>query len=112
MHIGTSKKGSVCILEIEGKLDAVSSPELREKLLSLMQDDEKVFLLDCSGLEYISSAGLRVLYEIGYKLEERSGRITLCSLGPHVKKVIDLVDMSSEFPIYLSQEEACADLVK
>jgi anti-anti-sigma factor len=112
MEILEFRKGPVYILGLQGKLDAVNSPLLREKFVSLIDEGETMFLLDCSGLEYISSAGLRVLYEIGYKLEERSGKIALCSMGPQVKKVIDLVDMASDFPVYASREEACNALVK
>lgn len=110
MEILEFRKGDVHILGLSGKLDAASSPELREKVVALIGDGSHRLLLDCSSLEYISSAGLRVLFEAAYKLEELGGAIACCSAVPNVKKVFGMVDLASEVPVFESQQDALREL--
>ncbi len=108
MEITEFKKEKIYILGLRGKLDAISSPAFREKFFSLIGDNERKFLIDCSNLDYISSAGIRVLFEASFKLEDLSGKLIFCSLSENVRKIFDMVDLSSEFPVYPSQKEAFA----
>jgi len=112
MEILEFKKGSTFILGLRGKLDAASSPPFREKFFELIDQGEADFLIDCSQLEYVSSAGLRVFFQAAYKIEDLSGRMALCSLSSNVRKVIDMVELSSELAIYPSQEEAFKGMEK
>ena len=112
MEITEFKKGKIYILGLQGKLDAISSPVFSEKIFSIIGENEKNFLIDCSNLDYISSAGIRVLFETAFKLEDLSGRLTFCSLSDNVRKIFDMVDLSSEFSIYVSEEEAFSDFDK
>jgi len=100
------KKDSVYIVCLTGKLDATTSPEFREKLMSVVSQGDRYLLIDCSDLEYISSAGLRVFFEVAYKIDELSGKIVCCSLNSNVRKVFDMVELSSEVPVFSTQEEA------
>ena len=112
MEITEFRKGEIYILEVRGKLDAITSPAFREKIISVIEEKQKKFLIDCSSLNYISSAGIRVLFEAAYKLEDLSGKMAFCSLNDNVRKVFDMVDLSSEFSIYSSEEEAFPDFDK
>ena len=60
MTINTTKDGSVLTVALEGRLDTMTAPELEEVLGKEMPAAEKL-ILDFDKLEYISSAGLRVL---------------------------------------------------
>ena len=112
MEILEFKKGGTYILGLCGKLDAATSPPFRDKFFELIDKGETEFIIDCSQLEYVSSAGLRVFFQAAYKIEDLSGRMALCSLSSNVKKVIDMVELSSELPVYSSQEEAFKEMGK
>lgn len=58
MTILKTQNGTIATLELEGRLDTTTSPELEKEISSLT--DATALTLDCSKLEYISSAGLRV----------------------------------------------------
>jgi len=85
-HIAFSKKtkGTTCLLELEGKIDDMSSEDVEEKMEQLLSGEFKKIVLDLSRVEYISSAGIRVLI-IAYKksiksekkvlIEQMSGRV-------------------------------------
>lgn len=100
------KKNDTHILGLKGKLDAVTSPGLRNRLLELVQQGERRILLDCANLDYVSSAGLRVLFEIAAKLQELSGRLACCSVNGNVRKVFDLVELPADIPVFANEEES------
>ena len=110
MEILEFRKKDTYILGLHGKLDAASSPHFRDKFFGLIDEGETHFLIDCSQLEYVSSAGLRVFFEAAYKIEDLSGRMVFCSLSSNVKKVFDMVELSSELPVYPSQEVAFKEM--
>lgn len=59
-----------------------------------------------SVLDYISSAGLRVLLQAVKKLNQICGTLVLCSVKDELKKVFDITWLSLIFPIYIDQEDA------
>ena len=89
-----------------GRLDALTSSTLREKLTNLINEGKKYILLDCSSLDYVSSAGIRVLFETIHKLGAVQGKLLCCSPSADVKRIFDMVDLQADMPIYESREEA------
>jgi anti-anti-sigma factor len=106
MEIRQTREGSVNIIELEGRLDAVTSPELEDKVFSLMETGEKDFLFDFSRLDYISSAGLRVLLLAAKKTEPAGGRVVLSSLKEPIQEIFNVSGFSRIFSIYSSRGEA------
>lgn len=108
MKIQDHKKGAIAVFEVEGRLDSVTSSELEKELLSHLQGGEKNLLIDFTGLDYISSAGLRVLLMATKKAKTAGGRVVLANLVSNVKEVFDIAGFTSIFPIFQSQDEALA----
>lgn len=106
MDIFESKKGEWLILELKGRMDALTAPLLREKMILIIDQGEKNLLLDCRDLEYVSSAGLRVLFEAAYKIQDQEGKIGCYGANTNVRNIFNLSDMASEIPIFNTQEEA------
>jgi anti-anti-sigma factor len=106
MDIFEVKKNEWLILDLKGRMDAMTSPHAREKIMAVIDRGEKMILLDCAGLDYVSSAGLRVLFEAAYKIQDLSGRIGCYSVNANVRKIFALADLGSEIPLYNKQEEA------
>ncbi|SDB59154.1 anti-sigma B factor antagonist [Ruminococcaceae bacterium FB2012] len=74
---------------VEGKLDAVTSPELEEKLMPALNDIQTL-VFDFSELKLISSAGLRVLLSATKRMDELGGTMTIKNASDSVKKVFKL----------------------
>ena len=110
MEIDTRKEKNATVVEVTGKMDAVSSPEFEKKLLELMGEGEKDFVIDFAALYYISSAGLRVILTTAKKLKEKEGKLLLSSLKDMVKEVFEISGFAAIIPIYESVEAALADL--
>lgn len=96
----------VHILALSGQLDSRSAPELERELLSSLAKKRHSILLDFSQLEFISSAGLRVLVMTGKRLAAQGGALALCTLPPAVLEVFEVAGMTPLFPIHPSRAEA------
>jgi anti-anti-sigma factor len=100
----------VAAICLAGKLDAVATAGVEQRLLEIVDGGATTLILDLAQLDYISSAGLRVLIVVGKKLRGKRGQLLLCSVQRHVKEVLDLSGFSAIFPLYATIEEALAAL--
>lgn len=106
MQLIANTAEGITTLNLHGKLDSFTSNRLQEELLGLLVEGARKFIVDFSQVDYISSAGIRVFYVAAQRLEEISGQMVFCALPAHVKKIFDIVDMSSEFKIFATPGEA------
>ncbi len=110
MEISHERSGDVVVVVPVGRVDAVTSDKLEQSLLGLVAQGEAKLVLEMRAVEYISSAGLRVLLRLARKQKERSGRIVLSSLGPAVRQVFELAGFVSLFEMEASRELAITRL--
>lgn len=81
-------------------------------MLGLIDGGESRFVVDCAGLGYISSAGLRVLLIAAKRLAATAGVIVLSGLTEQIKEVFDIVGFESIFKIYRTPNDALAALAR
>ncbi len=106
MEIGTTKERNAVVVAVKDKIDAVTAPEFEKTLANLIGQGEKTFLLDFSGLEYISSAGLRSILATAKQLKPKGGNIIFSGLKGPVKDVFKISGFGTIFKIYETREEA------
>jgi anti-anti-sigma factor len=106
MIISEIKKGNIYVFNIDGRLDSNTSVQFEEKVCNAIEAGESNLLVDFSQMDYISSAGLRVILMAAKKTRTVGGKVVLTSLNENVKEVFDIAGFSSIFAIYPSQEEA------
>ena len=97
-------------LALSGHLDSDTSKKLEERFTESYERGERYFIFDCAGLEYISSAGLRVLLLAAKRLERTEGDVVLAALQGHVQRVFDLTGFSGIFNSYATADEAAAQI--
>jgi anti-sigma B factor antagonist len=110
MEITERKTGDVVTLSISGRLDTTTAKAFESKILAQIDAGDRRFIIDLAQLDYISSAGLRVLVLAGKRLDGGKGKIVLCSLKNPVREVFDIVGFSSTFPVYASQDDALRNI--
>lgn len=110
MDITETKQANVTILALAGRLDASTSPALESALSALAAAKEARVLVDARELEYISSAGLRVLLAGAKLFKKNGGTIALSTLSPNVKQVFEISGFTSIFDIYSTRDEAMKSL--
>ena len=106
MEIRQEQRDQVIILSLVGRLDANTSKDLEENLITLIEANNRRFIIDCAKLDYISSAGLRVLLMGAKKLKSLDGSIALASLKEHIKDIFEIAGFLSIFSIFNNAEEA------
>ena len=100
-----TKQDNLLKVDVDGRLVAAVAPELREELLSQMEDGTNV-LFDLSGMVHIDSSGLGVLVQILQKAKAGGGKVVLASLQSGPKIVFDITKVSRVFEIVPTAEDA------
>lgn len=88
MEIQKTLNGTALTVAVEGRLDTTTSPKMEEELRNSI-DGITDLVLDFGKLEYISSAGLRVLLAM-QKIMNRQGKMTLKNVGDVVMEVFEV----------------------
>jgi anti-anti-sigma factor len=105
MELNGTVSNDRVVLTITGRIDATTCPGLEEVVNRYIREGYTRLILDFSGLEYISSAGLRVLLSTRKQLVPLDGTVILIGLRPFVREVFDMTGFSKIFPIYQTLDE-------
>lgn len=90
IDIKEEKNQDVLVIRIKGRLDAMTSAEAERRVLNVIEHGDKKLLLDFLNVEYISSAGMRMLLTVAKKLKNLSGKLVLCSVNTRVMDVLKM----------------------
>ncbi len=101
---------STLVMVLSGRLDANSADAFQEQLLRNIESGEMSILLDLVDLEYVSSAGLRVLLVGARRLQEKGGRLGASSAQGEVREVLQMTGFDNFVVVYADRETALADL--
>jgi len=96
------------LVAIAGRLDMISAGPLEQELETLIGAGTRRLAIDMSGLDYLSSAGLRALLVAGRRLQETQGTLALVGLRGTVKEVMEIAGLSNVFPAYGSESDLLA----
>lgn len=90
ISIATSRLASSATLALSGRLDGLSSPELEQQVTALIASGVRTLVFDLAGLDYVSSAGLRVFIIAAKKLKAIGGAARFTALTPAVRDVFHI----------------------
>ena len=98
MEITVKSSGQVMVVEMAGDIDSNTAPQAEEQILPLVQPAAKI-LLDMSGVEYMSSAGLRMLLSTYRQVSRQNGGIVLVELAEEIKDTMSVTGFLNFFMI-------------
>ncbi|MBR3226445.1 MAG: STAS domain-containing protein [Atopobiaceae bacterium] len=98
MEINVTQDGNKATIALEGKLSVATSPDLEAAIQGLPEDTNE-FIIDLANLEYISSAGLRVLVSTEKIAGQRNGKMVLQHPNEEVAEVFDMTGLADVFTI-------------
>ena len=84
----------------------MSAPDLEGVCQRRLDDGAQQIVLDISALEYISSAGLRVVLAVAKRLSGAGGKFGLCGARGIVRETLDLAGIGSIVPVHDTVEDA------
>ncbi len=108
MEVTDVKKGEFLVINISGRLDTSNYGELEKKLIGFIESGDKKIAVDCSGLNYISSSGLRVLLMALKKITAAGGKFHLCCLQDNIREIFEIAGFTSIFRVFNTLDEAIA----
>ncbi len=106
IEIKKEKKQDVLIVSFTGRFDAITSDDIERELLNCIDRGEKKLLLDFSNVNYISSAGMRVLLAVAKKLRSVSGKLVLCSINSRVQDVLKMSGFEQVMDLEINENDA------
>lgn len=104
----SDKMDQVVTIKVTGRMDAGTAPDFEQECGHWLDQGSNDLIVDLSGLEYISSAGLRVILGVGKKIKTNNGSLLFVGMTGMVKEVFEISGFSSIFPVYDSLESALA----
>lgn len=101
-------EGGVDVLAPAGRVDSATAKSLETEALALLDTGPARLVMDFSQVDYISSAGLRVVLLSGKKAKGAGGTLVLCGLGPAIRDVFEISGFLRLFTVTETRAEAVA----
>jgi len=92
LDIKKNTEGTELVVSLAGRLDTLTAPQLEDELMNEI-DNVTSLVLDFAGLEYVSSAGLRVLLSAQKKMNAK-GSMVLRNVSEEIREIFDVTGFS------------------
>ena len=97
MNATIEERDGKFIATLQGEMDTAAAVEVEEVLKPLYTSNGKDVIIDCKGLEYIASSGLRILLGILNGAKASGSKVTLRDVNDDIKSVLQLTGFISIF---------------
>lgn len=111
MEFQEEQVNEVTVLAPAGRLDSATSPKLGGRLASLAAVPQGRLVLDLARVDFVSSAGLRVILAAAKQARAANGRMVVCSVQPPVQEVLDISGFTTLLSIQPGRADALGVLV-
>src|SRR5690606_2854030 len=109
MSFSSEKVGDVLVVSTAGQINSANAAAAETALLAFVDQGEHRCVLNMAQLDYISSAGLRVILMLAKRLKQQGGKLVLCSLQAHVLEVFDISGFLSILTVVEGRDTAIAE---
>jgi anti-anti-sigma factor len=106
MELTTQETNGVTVVGFEGKLDTNTCPDAEMLMKKTLDDGAKKILVDFSKLDFVSSAGLRVLLSTAKRLESSGGELRICGLNETVGEIFEISGFDTILSVFGTNEDA------
>jgi len=88
MQVSHENENGITQIVIKGRLDAVTAPQADKLIKEAVEEENIRLLFNLCDLEYISSAGLRLILQTAKDVYEKGGQIVLCCSNENVRTIL------------------------
>jgi anti-sigma B factor antagonist len=106
MEIFQENNNGVEVFSVKGSLDSNTSTEFETRIYAALESGQRKLILNLENLEYISSAGIRVMLKTTKDLKRMEGTVVLCALQDYVREVFDIAGFDGYLNIEKNLDEA------
>ncbi len=110
--IGSEWVDDVLVLKPSGRVDSNNAGSAEAMILGQVDGGAQRIVLDMAELDYVSSAGLRVLLVTAKRLRQTGGRMALCQLRPNVHEVLEVSGFLAILTVCDGREAAIGEVTK
>ena len=94
MQVSHENENGITQIVIKGRLDAVTAPQAEQLISEAVREENIRLLFNLCDLEYISSAGLRLILQTAKEVYEKGGQIVLCCSNENVRVILESSQLS------------------
>ena len=105
MRVTASQENGVTVISIEGSIDGKTAPVVKQEINPSLEAAKNV-ILDLSKVDYLSSAGLRLLLLIYREFAAKNGKLVLLGVSQDIQTVMSHTGFLSFFKLADSRAEA------
>jgi stage II sporulation protein AA (anti-sigma F factor antagonist) len=106
MEIRETTEHGITVIELEGRFDAPSAPEAEDAFRRVTDKGIDRVVLDLSGVEYISSGGLRAIIVLLKTMNRNAGSLAVCGLNPFVSEVFEITHLADRLNVQATRAQA------
>ncbi len=108
MNIQAREQANAVVLTITGRMDAEKAPQFERACDLWIRSGYKHLIAELTGLEYVSSMGLRSFLAVAQRLQSASGSLILCGLKGLPRQVFEMTRLIDLFTVFDSADQALA----
>jgi anti-anti-sigma factor len=109
MELNTSvaidEENSVARINLDGALNTDTAPDFEQQLQQIVDQAYKLTVLDMKDLDYISSAGLRVIFKAAKQCKTAGHRLAAANRKPHIDKVFEILKALPDMTVFSNDQE-------
>ncbi len=106
MQTTITKADNTTIFALNGRLDSNSAPQFEQQLQDFLREPNSHLVFDFNNLDYISSAGLRIVLNTAKAYKSGRYLFSTCSMQEHVQEVFEISGFDSIITIHRSIDES------
>jgi anti-sigma B factor antagonist len=92
-------------ISIAGSLDSNTAVDLQQKIDTEINDSVSTTIIDFKDLDFLSSAGLRVIFKTKKAMDNSGGKFLIVNLQPQIKKVFEIIKALDGMDVFKDQDE-------
>lgn len=92
-------------VSIAGSLDSNTAPQLQQSINAEINESVSTTIIDFKDLDFLSSAGLRVIFKTKKVMDNIGGKFLLVNLQPQIKKVFEIIKALDGMDVFKDQDE-------
>ena len=103
--VSLDEANSVARVSLNGALNTDTAPEFEQSLQKVIDDGYQLTVLDMKDLDYISSAGLRVIFKAAKQCKTAGHRLAAANRKPHIDKVFEILKALPDMAVFANDQE-------
>ncbi len=103
--VDIDESNSVARVALTGALNTDTAPDFEKRLQEVVDQGHELTVLDMKELDYISSAGLRVIFKAAKQTKQGGKRLAAANRKPHIDKVFEILKALPDMAVFANDQE-------